>query len=27
MTQEMINSYLEHHFEPNPDVDFKMEPT
>jgi len=26
MTEEMIKQYLEHHFEPNPNDDFKMEP-
>ena len=26
MTEEMINQYLKHHFEPNPSDDFKMEP-
>ena len=26
MTEEMIKRYLEHHFEPNPNDDFKMEP-
>jgi putative transposase len=26
MTEEMIRVYLEHHFEPNPNVDFRMEP-
>ena len=26
MTEEMIKEYLEHHFEPNPDDKFKMEP-
>jgi putative transposase len=26
MTEEMIQNYLEHHFEPNPDDNFKMEP-
>jgi len=26
MTEEMIKQYLEHHFEPKPDDDFKMEP-
>jgi putative transposase len=26
MTEEMIQNYLEHHFEPNPDDDFRMEP-
>ncbi len=25
MTEEMIKPYLEHHFEPNPNDDFKME--
>ena len=26
MTEEMIKQYLEHHFEPHPSDDFKMEP-
>jgi putative transposase len=26
MTDEMIKQYLEHHFEPNPNENFKMEP-
>jgi putative transposase len=26
MTDEMIKHYLEHHFEPNPNDNFKMEP-
>jgi putative transposase len=26
MTEEMIKQYLEHHFEPNPSDNFKMEP-
>jgi len=26
MTEEMIEQYLEHHFEPRPNDDFKMEP-
>ena len=26
MTEEMIKEYLEHHFEPKPNDDFKMEP-
>jgi len=26
MTEEMIKQYLEHHFEPNPNDDFRMEP-
>ena len=26
MTEEMIQQYLEHHFEPNPNDEFKMEP-
>lgn len=26
MTEEMIKNYLEHHFEPNPDEKFKLEP-
>ena len=26
MTEEMIKQYLEHHFEPNPNDDFKVEP-
>jgi putative transposase len=26
MTEEMIKQYFEHHFELNPDDDFKMEP-
>ena len=26
MTDEMIKQYLEHHFEPNPNDDFKTEP-
>jgi putative transposase len=26
MTEEMIEQYLEHHFEPRPDDDFRMEP-
>ena len=26
MTEAMIKQYLEHHFEPNPNDDFKMEP-
>jgi len=26
MTEEMIKEYLEHHFEPNPNDEFKMEP-
>jgi len=26
MTEEMIKEYLEHHFETNPDDNFKMEP-
>jgi len=26
MTEEMIKQYLEHHFEPTPNDDFKMEP-
>lgn len=26
MTEEMIKQYLEHHFEPKPNDDFKMEP-
>jgi putative transposase len=26
MTEEMIEQYLEHHFEPKPNDDFKMEP-
>jgi putative transposase len=26
MTQEMIKNYLEHHFEPNPDDNFRTEP-
>lgn len=26
MTEEMINQCLEHHFEPNPNDNFKMEP-
>jgi putative transposase len=26
MTEEMIKAYLEHHFEPKPNDDFKMEP-
>ena len=25
MTEEMIKTYLEHHFEPNPNDDFKTE--
>jgi putative transposase len=25
MTEEMIKQYLEHHFEPNPNADFKVE--
>jgi len=25
MTEEMIKEYLEHHFEPNPNDNFKME--
>ena len=25
-TEEMIKQYLEHHFEPKPNDDFKMEP-
>jgi len=25
MTEEMIKQYLEHHFEPNPNDEFKME--
>jgi len=26
MTEEMIKQYLEHHFEPKANDDFKMEP-
>jgi len=26
MTEEVIKQYLEHHFEPKPNDDFKMEP-
>ena len=26
MTEEMIRAYLEHHFEPDPAKDFKVEP-
>jgi hypothetical protein len=26
ITEEMIKNYLEHHFEPNPNDDFKTEP-
>ena len=26
MTEEMIKQYLEHHFEPNPNDNFRMEP-
>jgi putative transposase len=26
MTDDMIKQYLEHHFEPNPNDNFKMEP-
>jgi len=26
MTEEMIKQYLEHHFEPMPNDDFRMEP-
>ena len=26
MTEEMIKNYLEHHFEPNPDEKFKLDP-
>lgn len=26
MTEDMIKNYLEHHFEPNPDEKFKLEP-
>ena len=26
MTEEMIKQYLEHHFEPKPNDDFRMEP-
>jgi putative transposase len=26
MTEAMIEQYLEHHFEPKPNDDFKMEP-
>ena len=26
MTEEMVKEYLEHHFEPNPDDKFKLEP-
>ena len=26
MTEDMIKQYLEHHFEPNPNDDFQMEP-
>ncbi|MDO8810549.1 MAG: IS200/IS605 family transposase, partial [Gallionella sp.] len=26
MTEEMIEQYLEHHFEPKPNDEFKMEP-
>ncbi len=26
MTEEMIKQHLEHHFEPNPNDEFKMEP-
>ena len=26
MTEAMVEQYLEHHFEPNPNNDFKMEP-
>jgi len=26
MTEEMIKQYLEHHLEPNPNDEFKMEP-
>ena len=26
MTEEMVKQYLEHHFEPNPNDNFKMEP-
>jgi putative transposase len=26
MTEEMIRRYLDHHFEPNPSVDFQVEP-
>ena len=26
MTEEMIKEYLEHHFEPNPNDNFNMEP-
>ena len=26
MTEEMVKNYLEHHFEPNPDDKFKLEP-
>jgi len=26
MTEEMIKQYLEHHFEPNPNDDFKINP-
>jgi len=25
MTEEMIQNYLEHHFEPNPNDSFRME--
>jgi putative transposase len=26
MTEEMIKAYLEHHFEPKPALDFRVEP-
>ena len=26
MTEEMVKQYLEHHFEPKPNDDFRMEP-
>lgn len=26
MTEEMIKQYMEHHFEPNPNDNFRMEP-
>ena len=26
MTEEMIKQYLEHHFEPKPNDDFRLEP-
>ena len=26
LTEDMIKAYLEHHFEPDPNADFKVEP-